>query len=140
MVNLHIQVHRRDQSRADQNLNLITFDQRREKFFIYRCLDEFRKNNTKENKQSVVRARAKYKNTVKRFNFEIDRQKRMKLIHAQFKNAKQYKNLLKESVSQPKPKRLSANDLITTQSQLTILKIHFFNLMMMIYYISMNDS
>ena len=34
----------------------------------------------------------------------------MKLISAKLKNAKEYWKLLKESVSQPKPKRLSAND------------------------------
>ena len=58
----------------------------------------------------MVRARTEYKNTVRKFNFEIDRQKSMKLINAKFKNAKEYWKLLKESVSQPKPKSLSAND------------------------------
>ena len=58
----------------------------------------------------MVRARTEYKNTVRKFNFEIDRQKSMKLINAKFKNAKEYWKLLKESASQPKPKSLSAND------------------------------
>ena len=77
---------------------------------IHKCLNEFRKNNTEENRQSMVRAGTEYKNTVKKFNFEIDRQKSMKLINAKFKNAKEYWKLLKESISQPMPKSLSAND------------------------------
>ena len=87
----------------------------------------------------MVRTRTEYKNTVRKFNFEIDRQKSMKLINTKFKNAKEYWKLWKESVSQPKPKSLSANEFDNYLSQLTTLKIHFFNLMM-IYYISMNDS
>ena len=61
-------------------------------------------------RQNIVRATTEYKNTVRKFNFEIDRQKSMKLFNAKFKNAKEYWKLLKESVSQPKPKSLSAKD------------------------------
>ena len=58
----------------------------------------------------MVSATTEYKNTVRKFNFEIDRQKSMNLINAKFKNAKEHWKLLKEYVSQPKPKSLSAND------------------------------
>ena len=76
----------------------------------------------------MVRARTEYKNTVRKFDFEIDRQESMKHINAKFKNAdKEYWKLLKETVSQPKPKSLSANDFDNYfLSELTILKIHFF--------------
>ena len=77
---------------------------------FYRCLNDFRKSKTDENRQRMVRARTEYKNTVRRFNFDIDRQKSNKLINAKLKNAKEYWKLLKASVSQPKPKSLSAND------------------------------
>ena len=58
----------------------------------------------------MVKARTEYKNTVRKFNFQVDRKKSMKLINAKLKNAKEYWRLLKESVSQPKPKSLSAKD------------------------------
>ena len=58
----------------------------------------------------MVKARTEYKNTVRRFNFEIDRQTSMKLINARFKNEKDYWKLLKQSAPQPKPESLSAND------------------------------
>ena len=73
---------------------------REEKSFLS-MFKRVRKNNTEENRQSMVRARTEYKNTVRKFNFEIDKQKSMKLINAKFKNAKEYWKLLKESVSQP---------------------------------------
>ena len=58
----------------------------------------------------MVKARTKYKKTVRKFNFERDRQKSLKLINAKLKNAKEYWKLSKSSVAQPKAKNVSIVD------------------------------
>ena len=59
---------------------------------FYCILNEFRKNNTDENRQRMIETRNEYKYTIRKFNFELDRQKSMKLISATFKNAKDIGN------------------------------------------------
>ena len=58
----------------------------------------------------MVKARIEYKNTVRKFNFERDKQKSFKLLNAKVKDAKEYWKLLKNSVSQPKFKNISITD------------------------------
>ena len=78
--------------------------------FVYSKLNDFRKNKTVFNRHNMVRARTEYKNAVRKYNFEKDRQKSIKLLNAKYKNARQYWKLLKESVTGPKPSNLSATD------------------------------
>ena len=77
---------------------------------FYRCLNIFRKNKNDENRSNMVNARTEYKNTVRKFNFERDKQKSFKLLNAKVKDAKEYWKLLKNSVSQPKSKNISITD------------------------------
>ena len=83
----------------------------------------------------MVKARTEYKNSVRKFNFEIDRQKSKKLINAKVKNAKEYWKLLKASVSQPKPKSLSANDFDNYFKAINNPEDPFFFKLMMIFFI-----
>ena len=77
---------------------------------FYRFLNTFRKNKNDENRVNMVRARTEYKNAVRKFNLERDRQKSFKLLNAKVKNAKEYWKLLKNAVSQPKSKNISITD------------------------------
>ena len=77
---------------------------------LFSKLNDFRKNKTDINRQNMVRARTEYKNAVRKYNFEKDRQKSIKLLNAKYKNAKQYWKLLKESVTGPKRTNLKATD------------------------------
>ena len=78
---------------------------------FYSKLNDFRKKIKLEiYRHNMVRARTEYKNAVRKYNFEKDRQKSIKLLNAKYKNAKQYWKLLKESVTGPKPSNLSATD------------------------------
>ena len=75
---------------------------------FYSKLNDFRKNKTEINRHNI--ARTEYKNAVRKYNFEKDRQKSINLLNAKYKNAKQYWKLLKESVIGPKCSNLSATD------------------------------
>ena len=77
---------------------------------FYSKLNDFRKNKTEINRHNMMRARTEYKNAVRKYNFEKDMQKIIKLLTAKYKNAKQYWKLLKESVTEPKCSNLSATD------------------------------
>ena len=89
-----------------------TFDnncsEKRKKF--YQNLNTFRKNKNDENRKNMVKSRTEYKNAVRKFNYEIERQKSFKLLNAKVKNAKEYWKLLKSSVVQPKSKNISLVD------------------------------
>lgn len=69
-----------------------------------------RKDSTADNRQRMVKALTEIKNTLRKFHFEQDRQKSLKLIQTNFNNAKEYWKLLKDSVMQTKPKNLSSSD------------------------------
>ena len=58
---------------------------------------------------TLVSSRSAYKKTVRNFNFEQDKLKSTELLKAKLNNAKEYWKLLKESVTQSKPKNLSAD-------------------------------
>lgn len=73
-------------------------------------MNDVRKDSTADNRQRMVKAQTEYKNTLRKFNFEQDRQKSLKLIQTKFNYAKEYWKLLKDSVMQTKPKNLSSSD------------------------------
>ena len=100
------------QNNAKDRVESFTFDnacsEKRKTF--YRNLNAFRKNKNDETRKNMVKARTEYKNTVRKFNYERDKQKSLKLLNAKLKNAKDYWKLLKSSVAQPKSKNISIVD------------------------------
>ena len=54
---------------------------------FYSKLNDFMKNKTEINRHNMVRARTGYKNAVRKYNFEKDSQKSIKLLNAKYKNA-----------------------------------------------------
>ena len=76
---------------------------------FFKHLNAYRKNKKDENRANLVFSRSAYKKTVWNFNFEQDKLKSTKLLKAKLNNAKKYWKLLKESVTQSKPKNLSAD-------------------------------
>ena len=104
--------HTKTANNIKENTEQYMFDntctERRKTF--YRFLNIFRKNKNDENRTNMVKARTDYKNTVRKFNYERDKQKSFKLLNAKLKNAKEYWKLLKNSISQPKSKNISIID------------------------------
>ena len=90
-----------------QQLDFILYycSEKRKSFFQF--LNIFRKDKSAANRKNMVKARTEYKNAVRKFTFERDRQKSFKLLNAKVKNAKDYWKLLKSSISQPKSKNIS---------------------------------
>ena len=77
---------------------------------FFKHLNAYRKNKNDENRANLVSSRSAYKKkTVRNFNFEQDKLKSTKLLKAKLNNAKEYWKLLKKSVTQLKPKNLSAD-------------------------------
>ena len=87
----------------------------------------------------MVRARTEYNKTVRKYNFEKDRQKSIKMLNAKYKNTKQYWKPLKESVTGPKCSDLSATDFANYFKAINNPNDTFFN-QRMISYILMNVS
>ena len=73
----------------------------------------------------MIKAHTEYNNTVRKFNFGRDRQKRLKLINAKLKNAKEYWKLLKNSVAQTKARNVSIVNFESYFKQSTTLKFFF---------------
>ena len=100
------------QNNAKDQVESFTFDnacsEKRKTFD--RNLNAFRKNKNDETRKNMVKARTEYKNMVRKFNYERDKQKSLKLLNAKLKNAKDYWKLLKSSVAQPKSKNMSIVD------------------------------
>ena len=114
--------HPNPQNSSNKNdfiFNNILCSEKRKHF--YSKLNDFRKNKTEINRHHMVRARTEYKNAVRKYNFEKDRQKSIKLLNAKYKNAKQYWKLLKESVTGPKCSNLSATDFANYFKSITLV-------------------
>ena len=60
-------------------------------------LDKYRETQNDETRINMVKARSEYKSTLRKCKYEHDKTKTQKLVHAKYKNAKLYWNMLKES-------------------------------------------
>ena len=86
----------------------------------------YRKNKNDENRANLVSSRSAYKKAVRNFNFEQDKLKSTKLLK-KLNNAKEYWKLLKESVSQSKPKNLTADHFYDYFKAINNPSDHFFS-------------
>lgn len=71
-------------------------------------LNQYRKKKTEENRVELVKARTKYKKSVRSFKYTCLKNKTQYLLEQKHKDAKQYWKLLKESQGISSPKSLTA--------------------------------
>ena len=71
-------------------------------------LDNYRAAKTDENREEMVKSRSDYKASVRKYKFELNKQRTQKLIVSKTKNAKEYWKLLKRSQTSTYPQSLSA--------------------------------
>ena len=74
---------------------------------FYTALNNYRKYNTEENKDTMIRARSIYKRSVRSYNYHTMNERTDKLINAKYKNAKEYWKLLKDGTTHKNPKNIS---------------------------------
>jgi len=75
---------------------------------FYYALNNYRKNNSEENRMVMVAARSKYKTCLRKCRYLYDKSQTNKLIDSRYKNAKIYWNMLK-TCAQVKQTPISIN-------------------------------
>ena len=87
--------HADQEYQTEKNLPWYNEDCFEHKVIFRRMLNKYRELPNDENRLRMVEARSKYKNVLRKYRYEYDREKTANFLQAKKRNAREYWNLLK---------------------------------------------